>query len=181
MRRSLPVWLAAVVPATIVGHAIAYATSGRPMGDAHHAWLAPVLESSTAILVAIALALVGGALIKARVLTHTLAERSLSALWPRMAIAQVILFAAIERVEGTPASLFGCAVQVAVALVAALLLTAFARVLAACDRSADEAGRYLERLFATASWFVGYQPPLLARTLAVSCGTRRFVRPPPQA
>ncbi len=175
----LPLWLTAVLPGTIAGHAIAYASSGRTAAGGDHIWVVPAAEASVAILLTLSLTLIGGHLLRARVLAHTLAERSAMALWPRLAIAQVLLFAAVERAEGTMPSLLGFAVQLTVALCAAVLLAAFARVLAKCARNSEDASRYLQRLFTHASRFVHYEPPVPAHALAGPRTARRFARPPP--
>jgi hypothetical protein len=179
MRRTLPLWLTAVVPGTIAGHAVAYALSGRTAAGGHHGWIVPASEVSAAVLLALTFTLIGGHLLRARVLAHTLAERSATALWPRLAIGQVVLFAAVERAEGTMPSLIGFAAQLTVALFAAVLLAAFARVLAKCARNSEEASRYLQRLFMSACRFVRYEPSVLAQALAGRRIAPRFARPPP--
>ena len=145
----------------------------------NHAWIVPASEVSVAVLLALAFTLIGEHLLRARVLAHTLAERSAMALWPRLTVAQVMLFAAVERAEGTTPSPLGYAAQLTVALFAAVLLAAFARVLAKCARKSEEASRYLQRLFTCACRFVRYEPPMLAYALAGRRTARRFARPPP--
>ncbi len=155
--------------------------AGRTMADGHHAWFAPTLEISAAVLIALCLALAGSALMRARVVAQVGVERSLMALWPRLAVAQFVLFAGMERAEGTHATLLGYAVQMAVALVAALVLSLFARLLARCIDSASEAGRYLERLFAEVATIISRRSVWCPSTLAVQIGSHRFVRPPPHS
>ena len=180
MRRPLPLWLATVVPATIAGHALTYAFGGRSLADGHHFWLAPALECTIALLAVIAMVLVGGALMDAGIAARTLAQDSTMALWLRLSLAQVILFALIERAEGTSVGLLGCAVQIAVALLAAYLLTAFGRFLVTCVRATREASRYLQRQCAPLCSFVAHEPRQTAYALATRTGPHRFERPPPQ-
>ncbi len=179
VKRSLPVWLAAVVPATLAGHGLAYALSGRSAADGRHAWMAPALECSLALLVALALLCAAESLCRSNIFTHTAAERSCAELWPRLAVAQIALFAAIEHAEGAHAIWFGIVVQIVVALACAYVLSLFARLLAACARSAHGASRYLERLQQTVSSYISRRPSPIAYALAVHAGTSRFQRPPP--
>jgi len=151
------------------------------MADGHHAWFAPTFEISVAVLIALCLALAGSALMRARVMARVGVERSLMALWPRLAVAQLVLFAGMERAEGTHATLLGYAVQIVIALGAAFVLSLFARLLARCIDSASEAGRYLERLFAETSSFIPRRSVWCPGTLAVQIGSHRFVRPPPHS
>lgn len=179
MKRALPVWLAAVLPATLAGHGLAYALTGRSAAGAEHSWMAPALEISLALLFAICTALVGGTLCRAGILRRTRAERSLMVLWPRLAVAQLLLFAMIERAEGTRAGIAGSLVQILVAFAAAWLLCLFARVLARCRKHSREAGAYLERVLAGISSFVSRRPAPPAYAFAVRGGRARFQRPPP--
>lgn len=179
MKRPLPLWLAGVVPATLVAHGLGYALTGRSVGDAHHAWVAPALECSLAVLAALCCALFAGALLKAGVLVHTAAERSTLELWPRLAVAQLFMFTVMERMEGAHAGVPGYAMQVLVALCAAYVLSLFSRLLVRCIAGAHEASRYLERLLRGVNSFVSRRPFLVAHALAVRAGTARFQRPPP--
>lgn len=179
MKRALPLWLAAVVPATLVGHGFAYALAGRSSSDAQHAWVAPALECSLALLAALSCALLAGALLKAGVLVHTAAERSLFELWPRLAVAQLVMFTVMEHVEGTHASLLGCVIQALVALCVAYVLSLFSRLLVRCIARARATTRYLQRLLGAATLFVSRQPYCTAHALAVRAGSARFQRPPP--
>lgn len=181
MKRPLPLWLAVVLPSTIAGHALAYAFSGRTVSDGHHTWLVPVLEGSLALVLAVATWLFGGALVRARIVAHGLAQRHALALWPRLAVLQVALFFTIERAEGAPISVLGALAQLLVALLAACIVTRFARLLAACARGTEEAARYLERLFNQHSVFVRRAPSAAAFALTVSARSRRFGRAPPSS
>lgn len=177
MKRPLPLWLAAVLPATIAAHALSYAVTGQSMADGRHLWLVPALESSLAVLLVLATALVGGALVRAGIFARPAVEASPLRLWLRLAFAQTALFATIEHAEGTPVGLVGCAIQVAVALGIALLLCAFARALAGCVRAGDAAAQFLTRI-ATPPVFL-HRPLSPAAALAAVTGTRRYQRPPP--
>ena len=179
MKRALPVWLAALLPATLAGHALAYALAGRSASGAEHSWIAPALEISIALLFAICVALVGGTLCRAGILKRTRTERSILALWPRLAGAQILLFAVMESAEGTRAPFTGFLVQILVALFAAWLLCLFAQVLAGCRARSAEAGAFLERMLAAAVIFVSRRPAAPAFALAVRAGRARFQRPPP--
>lgn len=178
MKRALPLWLAAVTPAALAGHGLAYALSGRSVADGHHAWMAAAVECSLACLIALGGALLGSALLRSGILMHTPAERSWIALWPRLAVLQLALFAGMERAEGSHAGLFGCLVQVLTALAAAYVLYLFGQLLARCGE-ADPIGRYFARARGTVTSFVSRRPPASAYALAVRAGTSRFQRPPP--
>ena len=180
MKRPLPFWVAAVVPATLAGHGIAYALSGRSISDGHHAWLIPVLDCSLALLGALAVLYAGDALLRAKILTHTLAERSFVALWQRLAVSQLVLFAVMERAEGGHAGIAGMIVQVVVALVVAYALSLFTNVLKACACYAEQMTRYLTRSLLPLVSFVSLRPLPMAHALAVRAGSARFQRPPPQ-
>lgn len=180
MKRPLPLWIAAVVPATLVGHGLAYAIGGRSAAGAQHAWVAPALECSLAVLAAMCCALMADALLKAGILAHTAAERSTMELWPRLALAQLAMFAAMERLEGTQAGVAGCVVQIAVALCVAYVLSLFSRLLVRCIAGAQAASRFLERLTQSpAALPVAAYPQCVAHALAVRAGSSRFKRPPP--
>lgn len=181
MKRALPLWLAALVPATLVGHGLAYAITGRSIADTHHAWLAPVMECSLAALFAICTLLLGSTLIRAGVLVHTNVERSWVALWPRLAVLQLALFMAMERAEGTHAGVVGCLVQLLVAFAVAYTLALFARILLHCSKAVEAASRYLERALHPIVSFVSRRPSPVAYALAVHAGASRFQRPPPSA
>jgi energy-converting hydrogenase Eha subunit A len=167
------------VPATLVGHGLAYAVAGRSVTDAHHAWLAPALECSLALLVALCSAMLADALLKAGILMHTAAERSTIELFPRLALAQLGMFAAMERLEGTHAGLVGCVVQVLVALCVAYVLSLFSRLLVHCIAKTQAASQYLQRLLESPARFVSRRPYSVAYALAVRAGNARFQRPPP--
>jgi len=138
-----------------------------------------VLPGDFALLL-LSFALVGGALLKAGIIAHTAAERSTIELWPRLGAAQLLMFTLMERAEGTHAAITGCAIQLAVALAVAYLLSLFSRLLVRCIQGAREACEYLERLHAVVSAaFIVRQPQCAAHALAVRAGSARFKRPPP--
>jgi energy-converting hydrogenase Eha subunit A len=175
----LPLWLAAVLPATLIGHGIAYAVAGRSASDAAHAWVMPALDCSLALLLALCCSLIVGALLKAGVLAHTATERSALQLWPRLAIAQLAVFVTMEQVDGSGATLLGCFVQLLAALCVAYVLAVFVRLLDRCAAGSRAAFRYFERQVKTAAVFVSREPQCVAVQLAVSAGAARFQRPPP--
>jgi hypothetical protein len=141
--------------------------------------MAPALEVSIALLLAACTALTVEALLRAGVFAHTAAERSWLALWPRLSVAQLALFATIEHLEGANAGVVGCLIQVLVALVTAYMLYAFAHLLVQCARSTQAVCRYLERMLRTVTSFVSRRPAFVAYALAVHAGPSRFQRPPP--
>jgi hypothetical protein len=180
VKRALPLWIAAVVPATIAGHALAYAISGQSATDARHAWLQPTLEISIALLIAACALLFGQTLLRAGILVHTSTERSALALWPRLAWTQLVLYTAIEFAEGARPGVSGWTVQVLTALAAALVLALFVRLLARCAAGTQAASRYLQRLLeGVAPIFSRRQSPAVF-ALSVCAGTSRFQRPPPR-
>lgn len=179
MKRALPLWLAAVVPTTLAAHGLAYILSGRSTAGAEHAWVMPAMECSVAFLVALCTAATASALLRAGVFMHTAAEHSTIALWGRLAVSQIAIFALMEQAEGSHAGLFGCAVQVLAALCVAFLLALFSRMLARCVRCARSFSRYIERISRIGSTFVPRRPRSIAYALFVCAGSARFQRPPP--
>ncbi|HVA29537.1 MAG TPA: hypothetical protein VNF68_15250 [Candidatus Baltobacteraceae bacterium] len=179
MKRPLPLWIFAAIPATLAGHALAYALGGRVMADGHHRWFGPLLECALALLLAVSLWLLGDVMVKARVLARDIIERNALRLWPRMAAAQVVLFLSIEGIEGTSIRWTDVAVQVLVALIAAYALGLFARVLEACARGTAQAVRYLERLRRANLSFAGREPSTQSIAATLIFGTFRWGRAPP--
>lgn len=180
MKRPLPLWTTAVLPATLVGHGLAYVIAGRSTGDAQHAWVAPALECSFAVFAALCCALFADAMLKAGVLVHTAAERSTFELWPRLAFGQLAIFCLMERLEGAHPGILGCAMQVLVAICVAYVLSLLSRLLVTCVRGAQAASQYLQRLTDCARpIFLERPPQCVAHALAVSAGSARFQRPPP--
>lgn len=179
-RPSLPLWIAAVLPAALVGHGIAYAWIGASAADSAHAWVTPTLECSVALLVALCCGLLASALLRVGILAHTATERSVAGLMPRLCLAQLAVFIVMEQAEGSHASLLGCLVQVLVALVVAYGLALFSRLLVRCYAGACAASRYLERRLRTPSVFLAHRPLCIAHELAAHAGSARFQRPPPR-
>lgn len=151
------------------------------MVDGHHDWFVPFLETALALTLGISIWLFSGALTRSRRHALDLACYRTSRIWPRMAAFQTLLFLAIERVEGMPAGLLGCAVQVLVALVATYLICALASLLGACEKSAEKALRYLERLTATAQSYFGREHTSAAISVPVYVRSSSFGRAPPHA
>lgn len=179
MKRALPLWLAAVVPAALAGHGLTYAVMGRTTADGHHAWVGAALEYSVVLLLSLCSGLAGSSLLRAGVLIHTSAERSWLSLWPRLALLQLGLFAAMERAEGSHAGLLGCLIQILTALVAAYLLYLFGQLLVRCRMTGETLSGYLNRALPAVTSFVSRRPQPVAHALAVRAGTARFQRPPP--
>lgn len=179
MNRALPLWIAAIAPATIAGHAAAYALRGEAVTDPRHTWLQPTLEASLAVLAATCALLLGGTLVRAGVLAHTSTERHFNALVPRLIFAQTALFTIVECAEGTHPAVTGYLMQILTACVAALLLSVFARVLARCEICALSISRYRERIFKAAGRYVRRRAVSIAYELSLRVGNARFQRPPP--
>lgn len=180
VRKSLPLWCAAVIPSMLVGHAAAYALLGRTMTDARHGWLVPTLECSLAVLLGVCTLFLTSALLRWGIFKHTHVERSLLELWPRLALTQIVLFGAIENAEGARITLLGIAAQLLTALCAAYLLSLFSRLMVRCIAGADRAGRYLERLLTETVALAGREPAPRSVALLACAGHNRFQRPPPQ-
>lgn len=179
MKRLLPLWVIAIVPATLAAHLFDYAVAGRNSTDGAHAWLLPALHISLALVAGLSLTLLAIALTTVR-RGEALVRHSLFEVWPRLALAQTAMFAVMEHVEGNHVSLFGCLAQVVVAFITSYLLTRFARLLDECQPRAEEASRYIERIYAALpALFVRRRPHAMAYALAVRAGRARFKRPPP--
>ncbi len=180
MRGRLPLWPAAVIPATIAGHALAYAWMGRSLADGRHGWVAPALEIGLALLAGCAAALLANVLLSERA-TATSSESSVVALWLRLAVAQSALFLAVEWLEGTRIDPVGFGVQIAVALIAAGVLASFARFLALCATGLCLPLRHVERRFSAPRCVRTSWAHTTVLALAASAGPARFQRPPPRA
>ena len=179
VRKSLPLWVAAALPAMLAGHAAAYAWAGSPVADGRHAWFAPTLEWSAAALATICALLVATALSRSGILARTRVELSVIESWPRLALTQLLLFGAVETLEGHSVTLLAVAMQLAAAFCAACLLYLFSRLVERCIDATAEASRYLERLFAAAAVFAGRELASRTVALSVTAGHSRFQRPPP--
>jgi hypothetical protein len=153
--------------------------AGRSTADGHHTWLAPVLECSLALLATLCLLIAGGALLKSGIFAQTRIEQSCAALWPRLAFTQIGLFAIIEHAEGTHVTIIGVLVQIAVALLAAYVLSLFVGLLARCALGTEAAAAYLQRLLGDCARYVSHDAATPAFALAVRAGASRFQRPPP--
>lgn len=179
VKRSLPLWAIAALPAMLAGHAAAYAVTGSPMTDGRHAWFAPAAQWSAAVLATMCMAMLASALSRCGLLTKTRIELSIAESWPRLAIAQLVLFGAVESLEGHSVTFLALAVQIAAALCAACLLYLFGRLVERCIDGAGEASVYLERFFIQAAAIAERALAPRAVALFVSAGHSRFQRPPP--
>jgi len=179
VKRALPLWLVAVVPTTLAAHGLAYVLAHRSLSGPQHTWVLPTFDVSIAVLLTSCAVLLAGALLRAGILAHTSVEHSTRGLWMRLSCAQLLLFVAMERAEGTHAGVLGCVAQVAAALCVAFLLTLFSRVLAGCVIAGESAMRYIDRLATGAPSFVARRPRAAAYALFASAGSSRFQRPPP--
>ena len=134
-----------------------------------------------ALLVASALvccALLVGRAISARGLRTMRALPPLWRLWLIAATAQTAGFVVLEVLEGNAPDAFGCAVQIVVALLAALTMTLFYRVIERCALAILSS--YAGRIASCPN--LAKRPVCqidVARSLTVRTGIRRFKRPPP--
>ena len=179
MTKRLPLWFAAVVPSMAAGHVAGYALSGLSAADSSHGWLSPALEVCAAALIGLSALIVASTLLRTGIFRRSQLESSLVALAPRLAASQIVLFVAAERFEGRSITPAGIATQLLSALIAAYVLSLFGKLVERCIASADESGRYLERLAAGAAAFALIDPAPRIATLFASAGTSRFQRPPP--
>ncbi len=179
VRSRVALWWFAVVPATLFGHVLAYALGGRPVIDAQHAYLAPLLEISLVVLTAVVGASLASALMRTRGLTLTTTGTT-GHLVARLLPLQSLLYVALERAEGNLPTLIGLLAQLFAACLAAAVLIAVVRLLARCERAADEAATFITRdRTARASCFVTRSSTTPAFALAVRAGSSRLQRPPP--
>ena len=172
-------WIASIVAcATLLGHVVAYALEGRTLTDGHHGYLAPMLD------VVLASAFLGCAVILGRAVTSQRARRMdalppLPLLWLIVASFQTAAFAALELLEGKAPDALGCGVEVLMALLVAVAIKLFCRVVERCARAM--LSTYARRLHSSgASTRRPLLPPVdAALSLAVRVGVHRFKRPPP--
>lgn len=181
MRPRFSGWIlpAAALPATLVGHALAYFLAGYSQADGHHGYFLRTLEYSSALLAALCLILVARTLTRVEGCTR---GGSVGATWAKLALMQVALFAMLERTEGYVPALVGCVAQVVVALCAALALAYFARLLELCERDAVHASSYLRRLrCGLQGCQIRRSPYSLSYVLSARVGRSHFPRPPPRS
>ena len=179
MARGLQIaWIAGVAACgTLLGHAVAYALEGRSLADGHHGYFRPMLE------VVLASALLGCLLIVGRAITSQGLARvhalpSFPRLWFIVASLQIAGFATVELLEGNAPDALGCGVEVLMALLVAVAIMLFCRVVERCAQTIRYA--YAQRL--QSSGGSTRRLPLridAARSLAVCAGVSRFKRPPP--
>ena len=131
MKRALPAWLLAALPATLLGHAAAYRIVGESMANAPHAYFGPLLEFSLGLIVVLGLATLVAALLRSGRLAVSV-DGTLAGTWVKLALAQTLLFSLLEHSEGYTPSLVGCATQILIALVLAAALVAFGRLIGRC-------------------------------------------------
>ena len=180
MKRALPLWLLAALPATLAGHWLTYAGLGQSLADGRHAYALPSFEISLLLLGVLCAGLLGGALIQAGVVDRIRLEATGWSLWLKLAPIQVVLFAIIERLEGYAPSLTGCLIQCALAAGVAALLALFARFFSRCVLQSQEASAYLQRLRSSScDAHIRRAPLTLALARSASVGPIRFGRPPP--
>ena len=171
-------WLASFIACgTLLGHAVTYALEGRSLADGHHGYLAPMLE------VVLASAFLGCTLIVGRAITsqgfrRTLALPPFPRLWFIVASLQIAGFVTIEFLEGHAPDALGCGVEVLIALLVAVVITLFYRVVERCAQAILYA--YAQRLQSSGASTRRLPLPVdAARSLAVCVGVHRFKRPPP--
>lgn len=171
-------WVAGVAACgTLLGHAVAYALEGHSLADGHHGYFRPMLE------VVLASALLGCALIVGRAITSQGSRRMpalppFPRLWFIVASLQIAGFATIELLEGNAPDALGCGVEVLIALLVAVGIKLFCRVVERCARAILYS--YAQRLQSPGA--STRRPPIpvdAARSLAVCAGVHRFKRPPP--
>ncbi|MEO6991091.1 MAG: hypothetical protein ABI346_03485 [Candidatus Baltobacteraceae bacterium] len=180
MRRSLPVWVFAALPATLAGHALAYVVTGQSAADGHHGYLGPLFAWSATTLLTVCSVLLAGALTRSGAIAHLRMEPSAGRLLLRLGPLQVVLFWGLERAEGFSPSLLSYAAQLLVALVVALALAYFARLFARCVHAARDASVYLCRRFDfVLPSRLAFAPIAAGYALKVRAGESRFERPPP--
>jgi hypothetical protein len=174
-------WLlpATALPATLIGHALAYNLAGRSQADGHHGYFVQALEYSTILLGGLCVLLIARALTRRGWVVPRFG--SLATTWIKLSVLQIAMFAVLERMEGYVPALVGCAEQALVALCAALALSYFARVLNRCEHGAADAERYLRRLrLSLLGRHISRSPYARAYALSVRVGPSRFARPPPK-
>jgi hypothetical protein len=162
---------------TLLGHAVTYAFEGRSLADGHHGYFAPMLE------VVLASAFLGCALIIGRAVTslrapHMNALPPLQWLWLIVASFQTAAFATLEFFEGDAPDVFGCGVEVLMALLVAIVIMLLCRVVERCAQAILYA--YAQRPQSSGASRRRLPLPVDgARSLAVRVGVYRFERPPP--
>jgi hypothetical protein len=168
----------AAIPATIVGHALAYVLTGRDQADGHHSYLLPAFECAFAVLLAFCAVRLYGALSRPR--SPIALSSSLAVTTAQLSVVQVVIFTLAERLEGFAPTPAGYAIQLLVALLAAVAIALFTNLVQRCERSAIELSEYLHRARALRFGLQIARPQSPAYALAVSAGVARFQRPPPQ-
>ena len=182
MKRALPLWLLAALPATLVGHWLAYIGVGRSLADGRHGYALPSFEISVLVLGVLCAGLLAGALTRAGIVDRIRLESTGWSLWLKLAPIQVVLFTIIERLEGYAPALAGCLIQCALAAAVAALLALFANFFSRCVLQSREVSAYLQRLRSNPlDAHIRRAPITVAFALSASVGPIRFGRPPPHA
>lgn len=176
MNRRL-LWLLAAIPGALAGHTLAYALTGQAQSDGHHGYLAPALQYSVVLLAGVCGMLLLRALSK--VAREKAPQLCIHHVWLRLAVAQILFYAAVESLEGFAISPGATVAQLVVALLVALVLVQFSRLLSHAERAAEEGSRYLERLCAASPLHVFFNDRSPAYALCIAAGKARFQRPPP--
>lgn len=172
-------WVASIVACgTLIGHTVTYALEGRDLADGRHGYFAPILDVVLASAL-LACALLVGRVVSSYGIHRVRALPSLPRLWLVAAVLQVAGFVTLELLEGNAPDAVGCSVQIVVALLVAVSMTLFWRVV---HRYAEALLiSYARRTRSPARPASGLLSPVDAvRSLVVRAGVRRFKRPPPQ-
>lgn len=168
-------WLPAAIPATLLGHGVCYALTGRVQSDGHHAYLVPALQYSAFLVASLCVLRLYSALGAEKVRSRLL---RLDELWLRLSFAQILLYVTVESLEGFSISAVALVAQIAVALLAALALAGFSRLVSRCEQAAIDGSRYVARCTAT-PLHIFFNDRSPAYALRIAAGTARFQRPPP--
>jgi hypothetical protein len=180
MRRALGICglLSVAAFGTLVGHVVTYLLEGRTLADGRHGYFAALLEFVFAAVAVYGVVLVARAMSanKDRRVRHT---PSLHVLWMTLAALQVGGFALLESAEGNAPDAAGWAVELIVALVAAVGVALFLGFVEGCILAI--AATYLRRVRSDRGARLRVAPAASSLQLMVCAGIHRFKRPPPIA
>lgn len=190
-------------PATLFGHSITYALGTVSLADGRHTYFLPALQALVTLTLGLALALIVRSLVSAPVrpgkicpVAPSLSKGGLSmpmlgraqhdtvgitlSLWAIFSFTQCAFFVSLEFLEGYRAGPLGCAIQVVVALMAALLVVWFNDLLERCEEISLARGIYLPRPTNNQVLITDRSLcPIPVNGLNERRGIRRFQRPPP--
>lgn len=175
----VPLWIAAAVPAALAGHTWLYAICACGHDAAVHAWVVPAFRFSLAVLTAICALLLWAAVSGAEWLSVGRTERVVAPLLFRLFLVQTLFYLAAERLEGNAPTLLGILLQLAVAIGAALLVAAFARLLDQAAERVRAFAAYLRRCPQRAAELVLEFHRSFTVAVDEAVGYARFQRPPP--